>query len=167
MSDVKLPTHSHAISALVQNETGTINRLVSMFRRRGISLASFNAGDCEQPGYSRLTITVNGDDSVLGQTIKQMEKLIDVVECQDLAPDDRVMREVALVSYYPSQISREAVLAVASEYEAKIEHDTENCLVLQYTGPVRLVEKYLEAMQTFPVREIVRSGPCVLKVSDQ
>lgn len=158
-----MSVRQHAVTALVQNEAGTINRLVSNFRRRGFSLDSFNAGDCEQPGYSRLTLLLNADDEQLTFALKQLERLVDVVEVEDLSADDRIMREVALVSFAPSA-DREAVLAVASEFEAKVEYDEDHCLVLQYTGPVRLVEQFLAALQAFPVREIVRSGPVALKV---
>lgn len=159
-----MPVHQHAISALVQNESGTINRVVSLFRRRGFSLQSFTAGDSEQPGYSRLTFLVDGDDAVMQQVLRQLEKLIDVVECVDLAPDDRIMREVALVSFDPNQIDRARVDAVAAEFEAKVEYDAPHCLVLMYSGPVRLVQHFLAAIAPFPVREIVRSGPCALQV---
>jgi acetolactate synthase-1/3 small subunit len=159
-----MSVHKHAVTALVQNETGTINRLVSNFRRRGFSLDSFNAGDCEQPGYSRLTLLLNADDQQLAFVLKQLERLVDVVEVEDLQADERIMREVALISFDPSQIDTEKVKAIATEYEAKVEYDESHCLVVQYTGPVRLVVQFLEAMQQFPVKEIVRSGPCALKV---
>lgn len=160
MSEIR----QHAVTMLVQNEAGTINRLVSTFRRRGFSLDSFNAGDCEQPGYSRLTLLLNADTKQLTFVLKQLERLVDVVEVEDLASDDRIMREVALVSFDPASVDRKKVLAVASEYEAKVEYDEPHCFVLQYTGPVRLVEGYLAALQAFPIKEIVRSGPCALKV---
>lgn len=164
MSVPLLGPHQHSITALVQNETGTINRLVSMFRRRGISLASFNAGDCEQEGFSRITILVNGDNTVMSQTIRQMDKLVDVVECEDLGPDERVMREVVLISFDPVVVDRQKLDALADKYQAQFEHDTQTCIVLAYTGPIRLVEQYLKEIADFPILEIVRSGPCALKV---
>src|SRR5471032_3333893 len=97
----------HTITALVQNEAGTINRLVSLFRRRGFSLASFNAGDCEDPGFSRLTFIVDGDDATINQCLKQLDKLIDVVECEDLSPDMSVQRELALIRVEPSEAQRQ------------------------------------------------------------
>ncbi|MBX7250599.1 MAG: hypothetical protein K1X50_01360 [Candidatus Promineofilum sp.] len=77
---------------------------------------------------------------------------------------DRVMREVTLGSFDPSTVSRSEVLAIVDDFGGKIEHDKPDCLVVQYTGPVRLIERFLAEMSAFPVREIVRSGPCVLKV---
>ncbi len=96
-------TQHHTITALVQNEAGTINRLVSLFRRRGFSLASFNAGDCEDPGFSRLTFIVDGDDATISQCLKQLDKLIDVVECEDLKQETSVQRELALIRVEPTE----------------------------------------------------------------
>src|SRR5690606_20436775 len=100
------------VSALVQDEAGTLNRLVSLFRRRGINLASLNVGNCEQEGYSRLTLVVNGDDQALAICISQLAKLIDVVEVEDLGTADSVRRELALiqVSARPDQRSEVADL---------------------------------------------------------
>ncbi len=95
-------THQHTIVVLVQNEAGTINRLVSMFRRRGFSLVCFSAGDCEIPGFSRLTLVVNADDDALGQCLRQLDKLIDVVEVTDLKPAECVARELALIRVQPA-----------------------------------------------------------------
>lgn len=155
----------HAVTALVQNEAGTINRLVSNFRRRGFSLDSFNAGDCEQPGYSRLTLLLNADDQQLQFALKQLERLVDVVEVQELAADDRIMREVVLISFDPERVDRGKLMKIASEFEAKLELDKAGCIVLQYTGPVRLVADFLSAVSPFQKLEIVRSGPCALKVA--
>ncbi len=157
----------HAITALVQNESGTINRVVSLFRRRGFSLASFNAGDCEQPGFSRMTFLVDGDDAALYQVLKQLEKLIDVVECRDLEPDDRIMREVALVSFRTSDLDRPSLEKLIVEYAAKVEYDEPHCLVVSYSAPVRLIEEFLSQVERrkYPVREITRSGPVALRVA--
>lgn len=159
-----MSARQHAVTALVQNEAGTINRLVSTFRRRGFSLDSFNAGDCEQPGYSRLTLLLNADDAQLAFVLKQLERLVDVVEVDDIATDDRIMREVALVSFSPGENDLAALNRLAREYGAKVEYDETECFVLSYTGPVRLVEEFLERLEGFQIKEIVRSGPCALRV---
>ena len=159
-----MSVHAHAITALVENEAGTINRVSSLFRRRGFSLASFNAGDCEREGFSRMTFLVEGDDAVLDQAMRQLAKVVDVVECRDLAPDDRIMREVALVSFDPAEVDREELTRFASRYGARTEFDEPSRLVLGYTGPIRLVEDFLRDAKAFPVHEIVRSGPCALQV---
>lgn len=159
-----MSARQHAVTALVQNEAGTINRLVSTFRRRGFSLDSFNAGDCEQPGYSRMTLLLNADDAQLAFVLKQLGRLVDVVEVDDLATDDRIMREVALVSFDPERNDLGSLNRLAREYDAKVEFDDAHCFVVSYTGPVRLVEEFLGRLAEFEIKEIVRSGPCALRV---
>lgn len=160
-----MSVRQHAVALLVQNEAGTINRLVSTFRRRGFSIDSFNAGDCEQPGYSRITLLLNADDQQLSFVLKQLQRLVDVVEVEDLAVDDRIMREVALVSFRPSDNDLGALNRLAREFDARVEYDEPHRFVLSYTGPVRLVETFLGRLSEFRVCEIVRTGPAALKVA--
>jgi len=151
-------SQQHTITALVQNEAGTINRLVSMFRRRGVSLASFNAGDCEQEGYSRLTLLVDGDESMLHQTLKQLVKLIDVVEVEDLAADHGIQRELALIRVDPNSSEVEHVKNLASEFEAKIPKETATSVFVEFTGNPKDIEKLIGALKPYNVAEVVRTG---------
>jgi acetolactate synthase-1/3 small subunit len=155
----------HTITALVQNESGTINRVVSLFRRRGFSLASFNAGDCEQPGFSRMTFVVNGDNAVLKQVLLQLEKLIDIVECEDLSPEEGVHREMALVRCQPSESQRSDLDKLVSEFMAKTPKANDKNVVVEFTGEVEEVERLIEALTPFNVSEIVRTGLVAMKVS--
>ncbi len=160
-----MSARQHAITALVQNEAGTINRLVSNFRRRGFSIDSFNAGDCEQKGYSRLTLLLNADDSQVDFALRQLDRLVDVVEVEDLMSEDRVMREVVLVSLDASKATPDVLSKLKLDLGAQIEHQDEKSVVLQFTGPVRLVESFLKEVEPLNPIEIVRSGPCALKIS--
>jgi acetolactate synthase-1/3 small subunit len=157
-------THQHTITALVQNEAGTINRLASLFRRRGFSLASFNAGDCEDPGFSRLTLVVNGDDVVLTQCLKQLTKLIDVVECEDLTPDESVQRELALIRVEPKHEDRDAVYKIALEFMAKTPKSTDKTVVVEISADIKDVERLIETLRPFNVTEIVRTGVVAMRV---
>ncbi|OWU64985.1 MAG: acetolactate synthase small subunit, partial [Armatimonadetes bacterium Cent15-Ar3] len=103
----------HTITALVHNESGTLNRLASLFRRRMFSLASLNAGDCEQPEFSRVTMVVEGDSHVLRQCVRQLDKLVDVVEVEDLPADESVQRELAFIQIKADAESRRAILDIA------------------------------------------------------
>lgn len=157
-------THQHTITALVQNEAGTINRLASLFRRRGFSLASFNAGDCEDPGFSRLTLVVNGDDDTLSQCLKQLSKLIDVVECEDLAPTESVTRELALIRVEPPVEDRDAVYKIALEYMAKTPRASARAIVVEVSAEVAELERLIEALRPYNVTEIVRTGAVAMRV---
>ncbi len=148
----------HTVTALVQNEAGTINRLVSMFRRRGISLASFNAGDCEQEGYSRLTLVVQGDQTLLHQTLKQLEKLIDVVEVEDLETNHGLSRELALIRVDCTEEDRIPIYNLVNEFYAKTPRATATSVFVEYTGAVAEVERLIAALTPFGIGEIVRTG---------
>lgn len=154
----------HTITALVQNEAGTLNRLVSLFRRRGFSLASLNAGDCEQPGFSRLTLVVEGDDNTLNQCLRQLEKLIDVVEVADVQPDDAVERELALVRVSPKPEDRDTVFRVASEFNARTPRASATGYVVEVSTTPNEIERLLQSLTPYGVTEVVRSGLVAIRV---
>lgn len=154
----------HTIVVLVQNETGTINRLVSMFRRRGFSLACFSAGDCEIPGFSRLTLVVNGDNEALSQCLRQLDKLIDVVEVTDLKPDESVSRELALIRVEPKLEDRDAVYNLASEFMARTPQAGDSAIVVEIAAEQVTIERLIQALTPFNIAEIVRTGTIALKV---
>ncbi len=156
-------SQQHTITALVQNEAGTINRLVSMFRRRGISLASFNAGDCEQEGYSRLTLMVNGDETMLYQTVRQLNKLIDVVEVEDLRSEHGIHRELALIRVDAKADERKQVERIVSEFDGKIPRATESSVFVELTGDAGDIEKLISALKPYNVSEVVRTGVVAIR----
>ncbi|HWD39718.1 MAG TPA: acetolactate synthase small subunit [Fimbriimonas sp.] len=158
--------HQHVVTALVQNEAGTINRLVSLFRRRGFSLASFNAGDCEDAGFSRLTLLVNGDDEQVAQCIKQLDKLIDVVECEDLVESESVSRELAFVRLSPTPDQREAALKVVSEFMGTTPRVGEKSIVAEIATSPAQIEQLIEALKPYNVVEVVRTGLVAIKAED-
>jgi len=159
-----LENGQHIVTALVQNESGTINRVSSLFRRRGFSLASFNAGDCEIEGFSRMTFIVNGDRSVVGQCLKQLDKLIDVVECEDLTPEESVQREMILVRCEPQPEQRDTLYKFVLEFMARTPRITPRAIIVEFTGEVREVEKLIQELQPYNVTEIVRTGVVAMKV---
>ena len=158
------PLPQRTVTALVQNEAGTINRLVSLFRRRGFSLASFNAGDCEDPGFSRLTLVLNANDAELVQCLKQLDKLIDVVECESLTPETSVQRELALIRVEPPEGQHEALYKLVLEFMGKTPLAAGNSIIVEYTGSVSDVVLLIEALRPFNITEIVRTGAVAIKV---
>lgn len=148
----------HLITALVQNETGTLNRLTSLFRRRGFSMASLNAGDCEQVGYSRLTLVVNGDQSTMSQCVRQMERLIDVVEVQDLPPQRALMRELALVKVSaprPKLGEIVEIVRILGGKVASISHDT---VTAELSDEPAKIEHFVSMLSPYGIRQTVRTG---------
>jgi acetolactate synthase-1/3 small subunit len=158
------PVRQHTITALVQNEAGTLNRLVSLFRRRGFSLASLNAGDCEQAGFSRLTMVVDGDDATLYQCLRQLEKLLDVVEVADVRPEQAVERELALIRVEPNEDDRPMVHSVAAQLGARVAKVTDACVIVETSATPAEIERLVAALAPYRVAEIVRSGLLAMRV---
>lgn len=161
---IAAPTRQHTVTALVQNEAGTLNRLVSLFRRRGFSLASLNAGDCEQPGFSRLTFVVEGTDDDLNQCLRQLEKLLDVVEVADLRPEQGVEREMMLIRVEPPAANRPEVHAIASQLGARPARTTDSSIVFEMTATPTELERLIEALRPHNVTEVVRTGLVAMRV---
>jgi acetolactate synthase-1/3 small subunit len=156
----------HVVTALVQNEAGTINRLVSLFRRRGFSLASFNAGDCEEAGFSRLTLLVNGDDEQVSQCIKQLDKLIDVVECQDHKPDEVVSKELAMIRVEVEPDKQADVEKIASEFMAVVVARSGRAVIVEIGSDPAQIERLILALKVFSVKEVVRTGLVAMSLED-
>ncbi|MCH2501196.1 MAG: acetolactate synthase small subunit, partial [Dehalococcoidia bacterium] len=103
-------TEQHTLIALVEDKPGVLTRVASMFRRRGFNIASLAVGNSEQPGLSRMTFVVNGDEYTVGQVVKQMDKLIDVIEVADITSERIVPRELALVKVNTNQMPRGEII---------------------------------------------------------
>lgn len=156
----------HTITALVQNEAGTLNRVVSLFRKRGFSLASMTAGDCEQPGYSRLTIVVNGDEATMHQCVNQLDKLIDVVEVEDLPERSSVQRELALVQVSASAGKRSEVIEIVQVMGGQIASLTQETVTVEFSGEPAKIVRLIAMLEPYCVREIVRTGMVAIRVEE-
>ncbi|CAN5464384.1 acetolactate synthase small subunit [soil metagenome] len=158
-------TRQHTITALVQNEAGTLNRLVSLFRRRGFSLASLNAGDCEQIGFSRLTMVVNGNDQVMTQCVRQLEKLIDVVEVDDLPDQQAVRRELALVQLSADAANRHEIVEIVQLMGGKVAWLAPEKMAVELTEEPSKIDRLIELVKPYGIQEIVRTGLVAMKVA--
>ena len=161
-----MSTSQHTISAVVQNESGTLNRLVSLFRRRGFSLSSLNVGDCEEQDFSRLTLVVNGDDDTLQQCVTQLEKLIDVVNVTDLDPRFSVRRELALIKLGVGKDHRSEVLDVVKLMGGEVVHFELNSMTVELSAEPRHIDRLVKMLRPFGIREIARTGLVALGVDD-
>jgi acetolactate synthase-1/3 small subunit len=154
----------HTITALVENESGTLNRLSSLFRRRMFSMSSLNAGDCEQPGYSRVTIVVNGDDNTMRQCVRQLDKLVDVVEVDDLAKSDSVQRELAFFQVKAGQENRRAILDIAQVMHCEVVHLEIDSITLQCTAEPERIDQVFALLEPYGINQVVRSGLVAIRV---
>jgi len=142
----------HIISVLVENKSGVLARVSGLFSRRGFNIESLAVGTCEEPGMSRITIVVYGDDTHIEQVKKQLNKLIDVIKITDITEKDHVERELALIKVHAEpNISRSEVMQIAGIFRAKIIDVGQKTIVLEITGDTETLK-----FKFFPAEEILK-----------
>ena len=152
-------THQHTITALVMDHPGVLNRVASMFRRRGFNIASLAVGASEIPGQSRMTFVVNGDDATVEQVTKQLRKIIEVVKVNDLSHEDIVARELALVKVKtPSADSRAEVIQIVELFRAKVIDVGADTVTIEITGDESKIASIMTLLKGFGVVEVMRTG---------
>ena len=148
----------HTIVALVQDKPGVLNRVASMFRRRGFNIASLAVGQSEQPGFSRMTFVVQGDDHTIEQVRKQLDRLIDVVKVSDLSSENIVARELAMIKVQATPYSRSEIIQLVDIFRANIVDVSPESLIIEVTGDEDKVDSLLQLLKPFGIREVMRTG---------
>ncbi|MFA5614371.1 MAG: acetolactate synthase small subunit [Methanoculleus sp.] len=149
----------HTISVLVENRAGVLSRVAGMFSRRGFNIESLAVGTCEEPDMSRITIVVNGDDSVVEQVMKQTNKLIDVIKVSDLTERESVERELALIKVAAEPgSSRAEILQIADIFRAQVVDVGSKTLVLQVAGDTEKIDALEKLLRQYGIKELVRTG---------
>ncbi|HNR35909.1 MAG TPA: acetolactate synthase small subunit [Candidatus Hydrogenedentes bacterium] len=148
----------HTISVLVENHFGVLARVSALFSARGYNIDSLCVGETERPDVSRMTVVVRGDDRVLEQIIKQLNKLVDTIEVRDLTSEDFVERELVMIKVGVGSKQRSEVVEIASIYRAKVVDCSANSMILEVTGSEGKVSAFIDMLRPFGIREIVRTG---------
>ncbi|MGH7442436.1 MAG: acetolactate synthase small subunit [bacterium] len=148
----------HTIAVLVQNHTGVLARVSGLFSARAYNIESLSVGTTMDAEYSRITIVVSGDDQVLEQVVKQLEKLVEVVKVSDLKPDTSVLRELALVKIRAEGSARLEVFEIAGVFRAKVLDVGSSSVAVEITGAHDKVEAFLELARPYGILELVRTG---------
>ncbi len=151
-------TPKHTLVALVEDRPGVLNRVASLFRRRGFNIHSLAVGPTEVDGISRMTIVVDGATTQVEQVEKQLYKLIDVVKVSDLTHDRMVARELMLVKVRCNNLNRAEVVQICELFRADIVDVGESTLVIQAVGDEEKLEALLALLKPYGVREVARTG---------
>jgi acetolactate synthase-1/3 small subunit len=151
----------HTISVLVENKFGVLARVAGMFSGRGFNIDSLNVGPSND-NTSRMTIVVRGDDTVLEQVTKQLNKLIDVIEIQDFADDEYVDRELVMMRVAVDAKSRPEVIQICDIFRAKIIDVQHKKLAIEITGNESKINKFLKLMEGFGISDVTRTGKVAL-----
>jgi len=153
----------HTIAVLVKDHPGVLARVASLFTRRGFNIESLAVGHTEKTGISRMTIIVEGDERVLEQITKQLNKLIDVIRVKDIFPQNSVERELALIKVNTtSLLIRSEVIQTVDIFRAKVVDVNSQIITIETTGTEDKVNALIELLRPFGLEEIVRTGKIAL-----
>ena len=152
----------HTITALVQDKPGVLNRISSMFRRRGFNIASLAVGHSEMPDLSRMTFVVEGDDRVVEQMTKHLHKLIDVIKVSDISDENVVSRELALIRVKANVETRSEIMQTVSIFRANIVDVASDSLIVEVAGDEDKINSLHDLLRDFGVLEIMRTGTIAL-----
>jgi len=148
----------HVLSALVQNVPGVLSHISGMLASRGYNIDSLAVGETEDPRLSRMTFVVIGDDAVLEQVRKQLEKIVTVVRVDDVSSQDYVERDLMLIKVNSSSARRSEIRELTDIFRARIVDVAAETLMIEISGQERKIESFIELMQPFGILELVRTG---------
>jgi len=148
----------HTISVLVENKFGVLTRIAGLFSGRGYNIDTLNVGPTQDPNTSRMTIVTRGDDATLEQIVKQLNKLVDIIEVLDFRDGEYVDRELILVKVKVDSKSRAEVMQITDIFRAKIVDVQPKSLTVEITGDESKVEKFINLMSTFGILSLTRTG---------
>jgi acetolactate synthase-1/3 small subunit len=148
----------HTIAVIVENKSGVLTRIAGLFSRRSFNIDSLSVGATENPGYSRMTITVHGDRDVLEQVIKQLSKLINVIRVSELDPSESIERELAIIKVSADKESRSEIMQIVNIFRAKIIDVSHRSMIIEVTGDEEKIDAIVQLLRQFGIKEMARTG---------
>jgi len=148
----------HIITAMVYDKPGVLNRVASLFRRRGFNISSIAVGASEVPDVSRMTIVVDGATTMVEQVRKQLDKVVDVIKVSDITGDSTIVRELALIKVKSTSATRSEIMQVVDIFRAKIVDVAVDSLTVEVTGDELKVASLYNLLKGFGIKEISRTG---------
>jgi acetolactate synthase I/III small subunit len=158
MSPHTTPEHKHVITAIVQNEPGVLAHVAGMFAARGYNIDSLVVGRTEDPELSRMTIVVVGDDRILEQVRKQLEKLITTVRVRDFKDTDYVQRDLLLIRIHALSEKRPEIVALVDLFRGRVVDVSRSSLMVELAGPEDKLEAFIDLVRPYGIRELARTG---------
>ena len=146
------------VIALVQDQPGVLARVAGLFRRRGFNIASLAVGRSEREGMSRMTFEVEGDPEIVSHVARQLDKLIEVVEVQDVTEWDIVWREMALIKVSATAETRGEIMQLTEIFRATIVDVGAEAIGIEVTGDPDKIDSMITLLRPFGLREVMRTG---------
>jgi len=148
----------HVISALVENKPGVLAHIAGMFSARGFNIDSLTVGETEDARFSRTTIVTTGDDAVVEQIRKQLERLVDVIKVVDFSGQDYVERDLMLIKVHAPPGRRGEVFELAEVFKCKVVDIGPKHVMLEVTGPENKLEALITMLKPYGIKELARTG---------
>ena len=152
----------HTLSVLVENKSGVLTRVTSLFARRGFNIDSLAVGSTEDPTLSRITIVVSAADTPVEQITKQLHKLINVIKIQDLDPSESIDRELVLFKVNAPPEKRNEIIEIANVFRAKVVDVGRNSLTIEATGAADKIQAMEDLFRAYGIKELARTGKIAL-----
>ncbi len=153
-----MATTKHTLIALVEDKPGVLNRVASLFRRRGFNIESIAVGHSEMPHLSRMTIVVDGTITTVEQVRKQLDKVIDVVRVSDVTSADLVARELALIKVKATSSTRSEIMQIVDIFRANIVDVGSDSVTVEVTGDEEKIDSLFNLLRGFGIKELARTG---------
>ncbi|OPX97875.1 MAG: Acetolactate synthase isozyme 3 small subunit [Syntrophorhabdus sp. PtaU1.Bin002] len=157
----------HIISVLVENEFGVLSRVAGLFSGRGFNIESLCVAESQDPTVSTMTIVTSGNDAIIEQVLKQLNKLINVIKVVDFKDLDYVSREMILVKVKAEERTREEILRMVEIFRGKIIDVSAKTYTLLITGDEEKLKAFLTLIKPLGIKELVRTGPIAIARGDK
>jgi acetolactate synthase-1/3 small subunit len=148
----------YTIAALVENKSGVLAHIAGLFSGRGYNISELSVGETETPEYSRMTIVVKGDDKVVEQIKKQLNKFIDVIKVWDLSSVPSVNRELILIKIKAQSVAKQEIFQIVEVFKGKVVDISHDTLTLEVTGIADKIEALISILEPYGILEIARTG---------
>jgi acetolactate synthase-1/3 small subunit len=152
----------HTISILVENSFGAFDRIATMFSAKGFNMHSLSVGDTEIRDISRMTIVTSGEDQIIAQVVKQLNRLVDTIKVVDLTEKERTERELALISVSYQSASLQELKNINDIFRGKVVDINNKTITLEITGPPAKVNAAVNVLMPYGIVEMARSGTVAL-----
>lgn len=157
----------YTISVLIENKFGSFNRVGSMFSGRGFNIHSISIGETENPDIARMTFVTSGDEKVVDQIIKQLNRLIDTLHVENLTNQPIVERELLLITVFYEKENRSDITNICNIFQGKVVDITNKTITLEITGPPDKTDAAINLLSHYGIKDIARSGKVALKRGKQ
>jgi acetolactate synthase-1/3 small subunit len=157
----------HTISLLVENTFGAFDRIATMFSAKGFNLHSISIGETEIRDISRMTIVTSGDDQIIDQVVKQLNRLVDTIKVVDLTEHEKTERELALIAVNYQKGSLEELKNINDIFRGSVVDINNKSITLEITGPPAPINAAVNVLMPYGIKEMARSGTVAMKRGEQ